>query len=69
MSFYEGPSTDPELIELTQRQPIEDHRRDAAGFAGAGRWLAYIRTDRRSAHRRGPDVQSMLHVGLDVIRS
>lgn len=67
MSFYEGPSSDPELIELTKRRP--------AGIQSA--MLQLLRAGRRSGYLR-PEMdlptladricQSMLHVGLDVIR-
>ena len=54
MSFYEGPSTDPELIELTHRRPTKITGRDAAGFARGP--MERVHPDgRRSAHRRRPD--------------
>ncbi|KAA0112808.1 TetR/AcrR family transcriptional regulator [Mycolicibacterium sp. P9-22] len=67
MSFYEGPSSDPELVELTRRRP--------AGIQSA--MLQLLRAGRRSDYLR-PELdlptltdricQSMLHVGLDLIR-
>ncbi|WP_370331541.1 TetR/AcrR family transcriptional regulator [Mycolicibacterium hippocampi] len=67
MSFYEGPSNDPELIELTARQPtkIQDAMLQALR---AGRWSGDIRSDVDLPTLADRLCQSMLHVGLDVIR-
>ena len=67
MSFYEGPSTDPELIELTQRRPTKITAAMQQALR-AGRWSGYIRTDVDLPTVADRMVQSMLHVGLDVIR-
>jgi len=67
ISFYESPSPNPQLVELAQRRP--------AAIQEA--MLRTLRAGRRSGHiRREIDLpsladricQSMLHVGLDVIR-
>lgn len=67
MSFYEGPSHDPELMELTARQPtkIQDAMLQALR---AGRWSGDIRSDVDLPTLADRLCQSMLHVGLDVIR-
>ncbi|RDH76251.1 TetR/AcrR family transcriptional regulator [Mycolicibacterium moriokaense] len=67
MSFYEGPSSDPELIELTRRRPVKV----------TAAMLATLRSARRAGYLE-PDVelpiladrmtQSMLRVGIDTIR-
>jgi AcrR family transcriptional regulator len=67
MSFYEGPSTDPELIELTQRRPTKITAAMQQALR-AGRWSGYIRPDVDLPTVADRMVQSMLHVGLDVIR-
>lgn len=67
MSFYEGPKSDPELTELTERRPMKIQAAMLQALQ-AGRWSGHIRPDidlRTSADRM---CQSMLHVGLDVIR-
>src|SRR4029077_1869999 len=67
MSFYEGPSSDPELMELTKRPPSSIQ---AAMWQAlrAGRWSGYIRSDLDLPTLADRVCQSMLHVGLDVIR-
>lgn len=67
MSFYEGPSSDPELIELTQRRPTKINAAMQQALR-AGRWSGYIRSDVDLPTVADRTVQSMLHVGLDVIR-
>ncbi len=67
MSFYEGPSTDPELIELTQRPPSTIQAAMLQALR-AGRWSGYIRSDLDLPTLADRMCQSMLHVGLDVIR-
>ena len=67
MSFYEGPSTDPELIELTQRPPSKIQAAMLQALR-AGRWSGYIRSDLDLPTLADRMCQSMLHVGLDVIR-
>src|ERR1700752_1619590 len=67
MSFYEGPSTDPELIVLTQRRPTKITAAMQQALR-AGRWSGYIRPGVDLPTVADRMVQSMLHVGLDVIR-
>ena len=44
MSFFEGPSNDPELIELTRRRPAAIQAA-MLQLLRAGRWSGYIRSD------------------------
>ena len=67
MSFYEGPSNDPELIELTRRQPTKIQAAMLQTLR-AGRWSGEIRSDIDLPTLADRLCQSMLHVGLDVIR-
>ncbi|AFM16718.1 transcriptional regulator [Mycolicibacterium chubuense NBB4] len=67
MSFYEGPSSDPELIELTARQPTKIQAAMLQTLR-AGRWSGDIRADVDLPTLADRLCQSMLHVGLDVIR-
>ena len=67
MSFYEGPSSDPELMELTRRQPSTIQAAMLQALR-AGRWSGYIRSDLDLPTLADRVCQSMLHVGLDVIR-
>ena len=67
MSFYEGPSADPELIELTSRRPTKITAAMQQALR-AGRWSGFIRPDIDLPTVADRIVQSMLHVGLDVIR-
>jgi AcrR family transcriptional regulator len=67
MSFYEGPSADPELAELTRRRPAKLLAAMQQALR-AGRWSGYIRSDVDLAIVADRMVQSMLHVGLDMIR-
>ena len=67
MSFYEGPSSDPELMELTQRPPSTIQAAMLQALR-AGRWSGYIRPDLDLPTLADRVCQSMLHVGLDVIR-
>ncbi|BBX03353.1 TetR family transcriptional regulator [Mycolicibacterium moriokaense] len=67
MSFYEGPSSDPELMELTQRPPTAIQTAMLQALR-AGRWSGYIRGDLDLPTLADRICQSMLHVGLDVIR-
>jgi AcrR family transcriptional regulator len=68
MSFYEGPKADPELIELTERRPMKIQAAMLQALR-AGRWSGYIRSDVDLPTIADRMCQSMLHVGLDVIRS
>ncbi len=67
MSFYEGPSSDPELMELTKRRPAGIHSA-MLQLLRAGRWSGFIRPDMDLPTLADRLCQSMLHVGLDVIR-
>jgi AcrR family transcriptional regulator len=67
MSFYEGPSTDPELVELAKRPPAKIQAAMLQALR-AGRWSGYIRPDVDLPTMADRICQSMLHVGLDVIR-
>jgi AcrR family transcriptional regulator len=67
MSFYEGPSADPELAELTRRRPAKLLAAMQQALR-AGRWSGYIRPDVDLPIVADRMVQSMLHVGLDMIR-
>jgi AcrR family transcriptional regulator len=66
MSFYEGPSADPELIDLTRRRP-EKVQTAMLQALRAGRWSGYIRSDVDLPTLADRICQAMLHVGLDVI--
>ncbi|WP_304118059.1 TetR/AcrR family transcriptional regulator [Mycolicibacterium bacteremicum] len=67
MSFYEGPSSDPELIRLTKRRP-EGVQSAMLQLLRAGRWSGFIRPELDLPTLADRLCQSMLHVGLDVIR-
>lgn len=67
MSFYEQPSSNPELVALAQRRPTEIL--DAMlQTLRAARWSGYLRTDVDLNVLSDRIVQTMMHVGLDVIR-
>jgi len=67
MSFYEGPKLDPELIELTEHRAMKIQAAMLQALH-AGRWSGYIRPDVDLPTLADRMCQSMLHVGLDVIR-
>jgi AcrR family transcriptional regulator len=67
MSFYEGPSSDPELVELTRRRPA-GIQSAMLQLLQAGRQGDYLRPDLDLPTLADRICQSMLHVGLDVIR-
>ena len=67
MSFYEGPSSDPELLELTSREPRKIQEAMLQALR-AGRWSGDIRSDLDLPTLADRLCQSMLHIGLDVIR-
>jgi AcrR family transcriptional regulator len=68
MSFREAPSENPELVALVQRRPtaIQDAMLQTLR---AGRWSGYIRSDVDLPLLADRICQTMLHVGLDVIRN
>ncbi len=67
MSFYEGPSTDPQLVQLTQRRPVAIQEAMLQTLR-AGRWSGYIRGDIDLPTLADRICQTMLQVGLDVMR-
>ncbi|MGV0051139.1 TetR/AcrR family transcriptional regulator [Mycobacterium colombiense] len=67
MSFYEGPGTDPELTKLTQQRPVAIQEAMLQTLR-AGRWSGYIRTDIDLPTLADRICQTMLQVGLDVMR-
>jgi AcrR family transcriptional regulator len=68
MSFYEGPSSDPELVELAKRPPTKIQAAMLQALR-AGRWSGYIRSDVDLPTLADRLCQSMLHAGLDVVRN
>jgi AcrR family transcriptional regulator len=67
MTFYEGPSSNPELTALAQQRPtaiLEAMQQTLR----AARWSGYLRSDVDLRVLSDRIVQSMLQVGLDVIR-
>src|SRR5262245_1873593 len=67
MSIYEGPSTDPGLIEVTQRRP-EKVLAALLRTLRAARAAGYVRPDIELPTLADRMCQSMLRVGLDTIR-
>ncbi|OMC12126.1 TetR/AcrR family transcriptional regulator [Mycobacterium sp. SP-6446] len=67
MSFYEGPSADPELVKLTQQQPTAIQQAMLQTLR-AGRWSGYIKQDIDLPTLADRVCQTMLQVGLDVMR-
>ncbi|GFG75165.1 hypothetical protein MBOT_25300 [Mycobacterium botniense] len=67
MSFHEAPSANPELMQLVQRPPTAIHQAMLQTLR-AGRWSGYIRSDIDLSTLADRICQSMLHIGLDVIR-
>ena len=67
MSFYEGPSADPELMKLTQQQPTSIQEAMLQTLR-AGRWSGYNKPDIDLPTLADRICQTMLQVGLDVIR-
>jgi AcrR family transcriptional regulator len=67
MSFYEGPSPDPELMKLTQQRPTAIQEAMLQTLR-AGRWSGYIKPDTDLPTLADRICQTMLQVGLDVIR-
>jgi AcrR family transcriptional regulator len=67
MSFYEGPSNNPDLVALAQRRPtaILDAMVQTLRAARLG---GYLRTDVDLNVLADRIVQTMLQIGLDVIR-
>src|SRR5579875_2320472 len=67
MSFYEAPSANRELVALL-RQPPTAVQEAMLQTLRAGRWSGYIRADIDLPTLADRMCQSMMHVGLDVIR-
>src|SRR3984957_5193360 len=67
MSFYEGPSTDPELMTLTRQRPTAIQEAMLQTLR-AGRWSGYIKPDIDLPILADRICQTMLQVGLDVMR-
>nr|WP_254849131.1 TetR/AcrR family transcriptional regulator [Mycobacterium sp. GA-1841] len=68
MSFYESPSSNPDLVALAQRRPtamLEAMQQTLR----AARWGGYLRSDVDLAVLAYRICQSMLQVGLDVMRN
>ncbi|MBP2451074.1 TetR/AcrR family transcriptional regulator [Mycolicibacterium lutetiense] len=67
MSFYESPSSNPDLIALAQRRPTATLEAMQQTLRAA-RWSGYLRSDIDLAVLADRICQSMLQVGLDVMR-
>lgn len=67
MSFYDAPSSNPELVQLLQEPPTAVQLAMLQTLR-AGRWSGYIRPELDLAILADRVCQSMMHVGLDVIR-
>lgn len=67
MTFYEGPSSNPELITLAQQRPTAILEAMLQTLRAA-RWSGYLKSDIELPVLADRIVQSMLQVGLDVIR-
>ena len=67
MSFYEGPSADPQLIKMTRQQPTAIQEAMLQTLR-AGRWSGYIKPDIDLPTLSDRICQTMLQVGLDVMR-
>ncbi|GBE67448.1 hypothetical protein MFM001_39100 [Mycobacterium sp. MFM001] len=67
MSFYEAPSANRELVELLRHPPTAVQQAMLQTLR-AGRWSGYIRADIDLPTLADRLCQSMMHVGLDVIR-
>jgi AcrR family transcriptional regulator len=67
MSFYEAPSANQELVELLRKPPTAVQQAMLQTLR-AGRWSGYIRSDIDLPTLADRICQTMMHVGLDVIR-
>ncbi len=67
MSFYEGPNDDPELMKLTREAP-NAVREAMLQTLRAGRWSGYIKPDIDLPTLADRICQTMLQVGLAVMR-
>lgn len=67
MSFYEGPSANPELAALTQQRPVAIHDAMLQTLRSV-KWSGYLRSDIDLPILADRICQTMLQVGLDVVR-
>jgi AcrR family transcriptional regulator len=67
MTFYEGPTSNPQLAELAQERPTAILEAMVQTLRAA-RWSGYLRSDVDLPVLADRIVQTMLQVGLDVIR-
>jgi AcrR family transcriptional regulator len=67
MSFYDAPSANPELVELLQKPPTAVQQAMLQTLR-AGKWSGYIRSDIDLPTLADRICQTMMHVGLDIIR-
>lgn len=67
MSFYDAPSANPELVKLLQ-QPSTAVQHAMLQTLRAGKWSGYIRSDIDLPTLADRICQTMMHVGLDIIR-
>jgi AcrR family transcriptional regulator len=67
MSFYEGPSANPELAALTRQRPVAIQEAMLQTLRAA-RWSGYLRSDIDLPILADRICQTMLQVGLDVVR-
>ena len=67
MSFYEGPSADPQLMQLTRQQPTAIQEAMLQTLRAA-RWGGYIKQEIDLPTLADRICQTMLQVGLDVMR-
>lgn len=67
MSFYEGPSSDPELMDLTRRRPAKAIAAMLQTLRSA-RGSGYLEPDIELPILADRMTQSMLRVGIDTIR-
>ena len=67
MSFYEGSSTNPDLVELARRRPIAILEAMLQTLRTA-RWSGYLKADVDLQLLSDRICQTMMQVGLDVMR-
>jgi len=67
MSFYDAPTANRELVDLLRHPPVAVQEAMLQTLR-AGRWSGYIRSNIDLPTLADRICQSMMHVGLDVIR-
>ncbi len=67
MSFYEAPNANPELVELLKKPPTAVQQAMLQTLR-AGRWSGFIRSNIDLPTLADRICQTMMHVGLDIIR-